>query len=353
MLEIMCAKAKMLEKPYVYIGEDVKKRTSFLDFTSSENLYASQQIFVKIGGGSQVRLEISEDAAFELMSVETGQDTYQIVDKDSREVLISSASLVPLEDPILHSPGQALFNLYKSCSRNCMYCPLPLNKEKTEFMDRSRFLKEIEGLDAAKVKGIGFTSGIPGGWSYEDLIGEMSQIIMALRKKYGQELTISANPPPVGRNLIVKLQEAGLSEIRINIEVFNRDLFTKLCPGYDFEQTCEAIGNAVQIFGKNRVSTNMVIGLGETDEDVCSGIEYFARLGVITILSPLDIVPERINDLQRLSGGGVKRPDWRRLYNLALRQKEIFSKYGVNPLLHLRTMCGRCSSCNITPFVDF
>lgn len=353
MADILQIKARLLEKPYLRIKENLIEQLQLPNFISSENLYATKQIFIKLQNNCKVRLNILEDADYELIPADNEENCYQIVDRTLQEVLISPVSLIPLEDRLLHSPGQALFNLYKSCSKNCIYCPLPLNKEKTEFLYRDRFIDEIKNLDISKINGIGFTSGIPAGWSYDDLIEEMVKIIIELRKKYGQHLTISAAPPPVSKTLIKKMYDAGLSEIRINMEVYNRGLFDKLCPGYDFDESCESIINAAKVFGKNRVSTNMVIGVGESDEDVCAGIEFFAQWGVVSTLSPLDIIPARFSELRRLAGDSVKRPDWKRLYYLALRQKEIYERYGVNPSLNLRTMCSVCSSCNITPFIDF
>lgn len=354
MVNVIKVKAGLLENPFIKVSSKIRSFDLFSASVTKENLYNSEHIFVNLDGRVKVRLGVGENAEVSLIPLDLEEkNRFQIIDSNSGELLIAPVEIIFLQDPLLHSPGQALFNLFKSCSRNCLYCPLPLNKEKECFVYETKFMQMIENIDPLAVNRIGFTSGIPGEWSYDRLIEEMVKIVRALRRCHGDGLTISAAPPPVSRELIQKLHDAGLSEIRINIEVYNRQLFAKLCPKFDFDETFISIANAVNIFGRNRVSTNMVLGLGESDEDVFKGIEEFARMGVITTLSPLDVVPERIDGLQRLTGNRAGRPNRERLYNLAMKHKEIFMDYEVNPTLKLRTMCSVCAACNIMPFVDF
>jgi biotin synthase-related radical SAM superfamily protein len=50
----------------------------------------------------------------------------------------------------------------------------------------------------------------------------------------------------------------------LNIETFNRAIFQKVCKRKDYDLILRSIEHAVQIFGKGRVTSNIIIGIGRT-----------------------------------------------------------------------------------------
>ena len=56
----------------------------------------------------------------------------------------------------------------------------------------------------------------------------------------------------------------------------DRAIFERVCPGLSLDYILSSLENAVRVFGKNRVSSNFIIGLGETDTCVQEGIETLA-----------------------------------------------------------------------------
>lgn len=345
---LVWVKALLLEESAIKLSEDISIRKKE-EFLSTENLYSIEQIFLELGDNVKVRLNVSSKSKYVLMQ----KDGYHIVDCENGHYIIQNIKIINFNSALLHSPQQALFNLYKKCSRNCAYCPLPQTRKNVEFMREEAFKEIIPQLDFKQIRGIGFTTGIPEGWTEDKLVSELVSIIRTIKDVGGKDVYISAAPPPMNKDNLKKLKYYGLNEIRINIEVYNEKIFKKMCPGFKFENTIESIINASEIFGKNKVSTNMVIGLGESDDDVVNGINFFAQYGVLSTLSPLDIVPERKKYLEEIMGKVPKRPTAERIYKLALKQKRIYDQYKITLNNGIRTMCSACGFCNIAPLVDF
>ncbi len=344
--EAVWIKALLLEEASIKISPLISTREQ-TQYFSAENLYNSSQVFIKLNRSVKVCLSTSDKSKYMI-----SEDMDSIIEIKNGRTMIDGIKIVALTSSLLHSPQQALFNLYKRCSRNCAFCPISFQKDNIEFMNADLFSKIIPQLKDIDLHGIGFTTGIPEGWSEEKMVAEITAVIKTIKKCRGQNAYISAAPPPLKKSNIDKLKVSGLNEIRINIEAYNPKIFRMMCPDFVYEDNIRAILDSVQIFGRNKVSTNMIIGLGESDEDILKGVRFFARHGVFTTLSPLDVVPERKEHLRSLMGREPVRPAAKRLYDLAIKQKKIYDLYGITLNNGLRTMCSACGYCNIAPLID-
>jgi len=101
----------------------------------------------------------------------------------------------------------------------------------------------------------------------------------------------------------------------------------------------------VGIFGKNRVSSNFILGLGESDECVMSGVDSLAQMGVIPNLRPISPHPLRNGAAQ------VQRPTAERLLKLARYTRKALEDHGLRADL-AETMCLPCTRCDIAPHRD-
>jgi biotin synthase-related radical SAM superfamily protein len=101
--------------------------------------------------------------------------------------------------------------------------------------------------------------------------------------------------------------------------------------------------DAVEVFGRNHVSSNIIIGLGETDECVRKGVKCLAGMGVIPVLRPISISPLRKEALKN-----AVRPSTERLLELAAMTREILEKHGLSTK-ESKTMCLACTGCDLTP----
>ena len=63
-----------------------------------------------------------------------------------------------------------------------------------------------------------------------------------------------------------------------------------MCPGLDYDRLWRVLDRSVELFGRNRVFSNVIIGLGETDAEMEACINRLTSHGVIPVLRPLNPV---------------------------------------------------------------
>jgi biotin synthase-related radical SAM superfamily protein len=139
-----------------------------------------------------------------------------------------------------------------------------------------------------------------------------------------------------------RLKELGVAEVKFNIEVATPELFAKMCPGLDYNLLWQVLDRSVQLFGKNRVFSNVIIGLGETDAEMESCIRKLTTRGVIPVLRPLKPVADLV---------GTPRPTAERLDHLFTVHGQALEAAGLDAR-RARTMCTNCAGCDLVPGRD-
>jgi hypothetical protein len=127
-------------------------------------------------------------------------------------------------------------------------------------------------------------------------------------KGFGVPVGVSISPFP-GVNQILK--DAGADEVKYNLECVDPDLFLQVCPGISYQEIMDALQEAVAIFGKNRVFTNIIVGLGESDDLLRRSIDELTEMGVIPVLRAVFPHPLRAGETW------MERPSAERLLELA------------------------------------
>ncbi len=247
-----------------------------------------------------------------------------------------------LEDALAHCPGQAYITVSEKCVFDCQYCPVPLLEGHVKSIsDVVKIIEEIEGTPTlrSRLKAISLTTGVEK--STEQEIKRIVQVVRAVRR-FNVPIGVAVYPTADSSRL---LKEAGATEIKYNVETVDRALFKKVCPGLSLAAVCAALSDAVQLFGKNHVFTNILIGLGESDETVIAGMEKLASLGVIPILRAIVEHPLRAGQLD------MHRPSAERLLRLARKEREILDKHGLRADF-AETMCAACTGCDLIPHKD-
>jgi biotin synthase-related radical SAM superfamily protein len=190
------------------------------------------------------------------------------------------------------------------------------------------------------VKAISLTSGVAE--SPEKEVAYMVWVVRALAQRYDLPIGVSVYPTDTSSE---DLFEAGAYEIKYNVETIDPEIFAWVCPGLSLEYILRAQEKAVSVFGKNHVSSNFIIGLGETDECVEKGVETLAAMGVIPNLRPISAHPLRKGEIM------VDRPDSYRLMKLTRINKAALERHGLD-VRKARTMCLPCTGCDLTPQRD-
>ena len=139
-----------------------------------------------------------------------------------------------------------------------------------------------------------------------------------------------------------RLKELGVAEVKFNLEAATVEIFSRMCPGLDYGLLWEVLDRSVLLFGKNRVFSNVIVGLGENDAELETCIKKLTFHGVIPVLRPL-------NPVAGLAG--TTRPTADRLKKIFGIHERALAAAGLDPRLAV-TMCTNCTGCDLVPGRD-
>jgi biotin synthase-related radical SAM superfamily protein len=315
----------------VSIGSaDIDEKLITTTTTPTAGPGAGMTSFFFRSGGHRVRLGVSKNSPLKVIK----ENNEIVILKDGTELVRGE-----LEDALSHCPGQAYITISESCIYDCKFCPVP--KLRGEAKSLKTILDIVEECyRTGKMEAISITSGIE--TSPEDEVEKAVKVVAELKKRYQVPIGVSVYPTRTSSH---ELKEAGAVEIKYNVETMDPEIFKRVCSGLSLEFIMDALNDAVSIFGRNRVFSNFIIGLGESDECVERGVTKLVRMGVIPILRPISQHPLREGEVF------VDRPSPERLIRLAEMLREILDRYGLRADIS-QTMCLPCTGCDMTPHRD-
>ena len=281
-------------------------------------------------GDHRVRLSIRPGSPLRVIPWNKGV----AVQRDGRIIACGT-----LELPLCHCPEQAYITVSERCIYDCKFCPVP------KLGGRVKSLDEITALvEAAQSRGdltaISLTSGVAE--SPEKEAAYMADVVRHLATRFDLPIGVSIYPTETSSE---DLHAAGACEIKYNVETMDRQIFRRVCPGLSLDAILEALFRATKIFGKNHVSSNFILGLGETDACVQGGVGTLASMGVIPNLRPISPHPLRKGEIV------VERPSADRLMRLARINRAALERHGLD-VRAAKTMCLPCTGCDLTPQRD-
>jgi biotin synthase-related radical SAM superfamily protein len=238
-----------------------------------------------------------------------------------------------LLEPGFHCPDQAFITVTGSCIFGCRYCSVP------KIHGRRKSIEEIMGMVEAvrhRIHAISITSGVQ-----ESVEEEEAYVLEVVKHLASFNLPMGVSIYPTEKTPD-RLKELGVAEVKFNLEAATPELFTDMCPGLDYDLLWQVLDRSVQLFGKNRVFSNVIIGLGETDAELEACIRDLAAHGVIPVLRPL-------NPVAGLTG--TPRPSAERLEHIFTVHGEALAAAGLDARL-ARTMCTNCAGCDLVPGRD-
>ncbi len=235
--------------------------------------------------------------------------------------------------PGLHCPDQAFITVTESCIFSCRYCSVPRISGKRKTVEEIMAL--VESV-RHRVNALSLTSGVLGSIDEEEAY--VCEVIDHLRF-FELPMGVSIYPTEQTPD---KLHALGVDEVKFNIEAATPELFAEMCPGLDYDLLWRVLDRSVDLFGRGRVFSNVIVGLGETDAEMETCINRLASHSVIPVLRPL-------NPVAGCAGGS--RPSAERLRKLFALHREALSREGLDTAGAL-TMCTTCGGCDLVPGRD-
>lgn len=262
-----------------------------------------------------------------------------------KKIFLENVEMTPI---LFHAPRQAFINLDNRCIYNCAFCNLSKRGFLHEY-DAEKFVKLIlKASNRSDFQAVALTSGV-----YPDntkTIKKMCYIIKNVKEKL-PDIPIGVEPCISNKKEILLLKKAAAEEIKINLQIPDKDLFGKICPDFRYNDILNILGEAVELFGKGKVTSNIIYGVGESDRSVIKAIEKLAKMGVVPTLRMIRINELNKKKLEEATSDKLPNISVDRILKIAHEHKKILEKYGLTTQT-FETMCHKCGCCDIVPFWD-
>jgi radical SAM protein (TIGR04043 family) len=149
--------------------------------------------------------------------------------------------------------------------------------------------------------------------------------------------------PPLDLEWIQVLKDAGATAIGIHVESLDQAVRERWTPGkatVPLSRYDEAWREAVRVFGPNKVSTYLLVGLGEDPDELVAGAERLIAMGVYPF-----VVPYRPLEGSLAHGDGVPAPDPLTLTRVTRRVARALKAAGMRGA-DQGAGCAACGACS-------
>jgi biotin synthase-related radical SAM superfamily protein len=211
-----------------------------------------------------------------------------------RVSLGSAIILELLKGKLDAAPTTAYLMTYREgkCAANCGFCPQARGSDgRADMLSRVSWpifrtgdvLDEIEkAVQDGKIKRVCFQA-----LNYPRVLLHLTALVKAVHKRV--DVPISTSCQPLNGENVRQLAEAGAERIGIPLDAATGRLFDNvkgLSVGgpYTWEKQLKLLGDAVDVFGKGKVSTHLIVGLGETEREMVRIIQRCVDMGVLPAL---------------------------------------------------------------------
>jgi hypothetical protein len=214
--------------------------------------------------------------------------------------------------------------------KQCKFCGIGLSMKRGELYRKSKeeILEVLEAaIDGKDITHLGMNAGTfpPPGRGHE----EYAEIVSAVKSKFDIWIRVSICPP-VEKKYVDILFEAGTDQVGYDIEVYDPELYRKICPG-KLEEVDKGLPHrhfnrmlkyAAEKWGPNKTYSIIVTGL-ESRESTAAGIEHLCKMGVVPRLGVFRPIPGTA-----LEKHPAPTPEY--LVYVYRRLRELTMKYGVD-----------------------
>ena len=199
-----------------------------------------------------------------------------------------------LEGKLDAEPTTAYFMTYRSgkCIANCGFCPQAKgSRSNTELLSRVSWpifstSKVLEALAESAIKNKIKRVCIQA-LNYPDVFNHLEALVQEIKEQNAIPVSISCQPQT--KTNIKRLAQAGVDRLGIALDaatesVFNRIKGKDTGSTYTWENQFLQLEEALEIFGKGKVSTHVIVGLGETEKQTVEILQTCKNIGVLSAL---------------------------------------------------------------------
>jgi len=131
--------------------------------------------------------------------------------------------------------------------------------------------------------------------NYPGFVDDTLALLKALKESTG--LPVSLDTCPIKREEMETLKGAGIERVSIPLDAATPKLFDEIKgmttgSPYRWETHMEALRVAVEVFGVGNVMSNLIIGLGETEEEAVAVIQRLMDMEIKAVLFAFTPIPD-------------------------------------------------------------
>jgi len=117
--------------------------------------------------------------------------------------------------------------------------------------------------------------------------------VTVIKKVYGTGIPVSAliTPTIINKEDLYALKEAGAERVGIAIDAATKEIFESMRSSHKWDHYWNTLADAIDVFGDRMAGVHLIVGLGETEEEMIACIQRAEDMGAPTHL--FSFFPER------------------------------------------------------------
>jgi len=187
----------------------------------------------------------------------------------------------------------------EKCSANCGFCPQARDsKGRADMLSRVTWptfmtRKVVDGIERT-VGGGAIKRVCIQSLNYPEVFDEVLLFVREIKSRVTVPISVSCQP--LNPEKMRVLADAGVNRISIALDAATEKIFDRvkgqnIGGPYRWERQREALNEAVKVFGEGSVSTHLIVGLGETEKEICQTIQWCVDSGVYPGLFAFTPIP--------------------------------------------------------------
>lgn len=259
-----------------------------IDLRIEDNIYINVPYKTKFSTLSPFHIELGKDKKMYLKYFNKTLTTCQIRTKNILDSHVTKNGF--LYDDFMYLGNDRLrINHrvgcdFKSVRKGCKFCDIEESDILLPMEDIKEAIDAYTNYECIKHFMIG-----GGSEPIDSDFNKIIEIAKYLKERFNKPINVMSLPP-LDTDILYKFQNAGITEVTFNLEVYDRTLAQKYMPGkgaLSLDIYDKAFQKSVQIWGRtNNVRTVFIVGL-ERERTLLDGIKHVCAMGVSPILSLL------------------------------------------------------------------
>lgn len=252
---------------------------------------------------------------------------------------------------LLHGHDTLATTVSQKCIRwrrpgeRCQFCSIERSLElgSTIAVKTPQQLAEV-GEAAVRLDGVTHLVMTTGTTNYRDKgVRYLARCARTIKAAVKIDIQAQFEPPSDLADMEL-LRDAGVESVGLHLESFDQSVRERVTPGkarIGIDRYFEAYGRAIEIFGRNQVSSFIIVGLGESEESVVEGCRRLSEMGVYPFVVPL-------RPLIGTPLEGVPSPTSELMTRIYTQVAAANREHGLS-WRNSKAGCERCGACSALP----